>query len=150
MDRKLMGMAALVVVVGCGGPPETRTDASPSPFARAAGVGAGSPAAAAPMSPISGEFAAEVVAVDATTRTVTLTESAVGGKAATTATPRAGTITVSVEEAAGDSLRDLKKGDHVVVSCMLKGTVEVTGTAAPAPPSLLSHCSSVNAIHKAV
>jgi hypothetical protein len=147
MDRKLMGVAALVVAVGCGGP-ETRTDASPSPSALAGGVGPGSPAAAAPMSPISGEFAAEVVSVDATTRMVTLRESAVGGKAATAAS-RAGTVTVSVEEAAGDSLRDLKKGDHVVVSCMLKGMVEVTGTASPASPNLLSNCSAVNAILKA-
>ena len=148
MQRKLGWMAALVVIVGCGSPQEG-SYASPSPAAGApAGGGAyASPSAAAPAAPISGEFAAEVVAVDASARTVTLRESAVGGTAATKAA--AGTTTVNVEGAAGDSLRDFKAGDRVVVSCLLKDMPAVTGTASPAPANVLANCSSVTAIRKA-
>lgn len=148
MQRKLGWMAALAVVVGCG--PQETPYASPSPAAAApAGAGAyASPAAAAPVGPISGEFAAEVVSVDASARTVTLRESAVGGEAAATAAARAATI--AVEGAAGDSLRDFKAGDRVVVSCLLKDMPAVTGTASPAPANLLANCSSVTAIRKAV
>lgn len=145
MERKLGWMAALAVFVGCGSPQETPY-ASPSPGATVGGGAYTSPSPAAPIAPISGEFAAEVVSIDASARTVTLRESAVGGTAATK--PAAGTTTVQVEGAAGDSLRDFKTGDRVVVSCMLKGTVAPTGTTGTAPASMLSSCSSVTAIRK--
>jgi hypothetical protein len=142
MQRKLGWMAALVMVVGCG--PREAPYASPSP----APVGGGAYASPSPaaISPISGEFAAEVVAVDAAARTVTLRESAVGGMAA--ASP-ASNVTLNVEGDAGNTLRDFKAGDRVVVSCLLTGAVGATGAAA-APATGLAGCTSVTAIRKAI
>jgi hypothetical protein len=173
MQRKLGLMAAVVVAAGCGGTSEYRSDASPAPPATTmAGSGYASPATGI-TGATSGEFAAEVVAVDNTAKTVTLRESAVGGSAAeggaatTGSTAAGGTTTVRVEGTAGDSLGDLETGDRVVVSCTMGGgPVGTTGTtttggvtASPAATmgtgttmsgaGVLSGCTSVTAIRKA-
>ena len=143
MQRKLGLLAAVVVAAGCGGPGENRTDASPSPATGTTMGGAYSSPATGITGATSGEFAAEVVAVDTAARTVTLRESAVGGTAAgntgttgttgttttgtTGSTAAGGTTTVRVDGTAGDNLRDFKTGDRVVVSCTMGGAM-TTGT----------------------
>ncbi len=140
MERKLGLLAAVVVAVGCGGTGENRTDASPSPATGTTMGGAYASPATGITGATSGEFAAEVVAVDTAARTVTLRDSAVGGTAATGttgttgttgSTAAGGTTTVRVEGMAGDNLRDFKTGDKVVVSCSMGGggTMGTGGTA---------------------
>ena len=133
MERKLGLLAAAVVAVGCGGPGENRTDASPSPATGTTMGGAYASPATGITGATSGEFAAEVVAVDTAARTVTLRESAVGGTATGTtgttgSTAAGGTTTVRVDGMAGDNLRDFKTGDRVVVSCTMGGGMGTTGT----------------------
>ena len=162
-----LGWAAVAVMASaCGGPANETTATRTSSTTMAAGTAAAPGASSAPgtggiVGATSGEFAAEVVAVDATARTVTLRESAVGGTAATTgtsgtattgSTAPGGTTTVRVDGTAGDTLRDYKTGDRVVVSCTMGGTP--MGTASPgaspaATGSVLSGCSTVTAIRKA-
>lgn len=154
MLRKLGWAAALLVVAGCS-PKGDYTKATESPAATTAttmaagttgGATAGS-AGSAPVGATSGEFAAEVVSVDAAARTVTLREAAVGGTAAASGTAAgqgaaAGSTTVHVEGAAGSGLGQFKAGDRVVVSCTM-------GTAPAGAGSMLGSCSSVTAIKKA-
>lgn len=164
MRSNLGWLAAVAVLAGCGGgAPETQT----SPPATGA---YGSPATSAPMGATSGEFAAEVVAVDAAARTLTVREVAVGGTAATTdtattgATAPGGTTTLSVDAAAAGSLGDLKTGDSVVVSCTMGGATGMGMMVSPSPAGApgtmmgsdaalaggaLSGCTMVTAIRKA-
>jgi hypothetical protein len=131
--QRMLGLmtAAVLATAGCGGSGEDRADAGASPGATA-GYTDSAPGTTGLSGATSGEFAAEIVSVDNTARTVTLKESAVGGTAATTApeatgagttgpTMAGGTTTVRVDGTAGDMLADLKTGDQVVVSCSMGG-----------------------------
>ena len=158
MRRRMGRVAGLVVVaVGCGGPQETRTATRTSP-PPAGSEAYASPSAGMPGGAMSGEFAAEIVAADATGRTVTLRESAVGGRAVespamrtrtgtgtTGATAPSGTTTVSVEGMAGDSLRDLKTGDRVVVTCTMGAATGSAGGPSTAGSSTANTGSTSSA-----
>ena len=161
MNRKLGWVTALLVVVGCGGPRETHTGAPASPGASSGSTGYGSPAAGPPIAATSGDFAAEVVAVDATARTVTLRESSVGGTATespatrtrtgtgtTGATAPSGTTTVRVEGAAGAMLRDFKTGDRVVVSCT-RSVAAGSGRGASSGASSTANTGSTSSVGSA-
>ena len=126
--------AAVLATAGCGGS-EYRKDAGASPAAAASPAVAYSSPASGISGATSGEFAAEIVSVDSTARTVTLREAAVGGTAATSgagtgaggsastgSTAVGGTTTIRVDGTAGDMLRDFKTGDRVVVSCSMGGS----------------------------
>ena len=65
MHRKLGVMATVLVAVGCGGTGEYRSGASPSPGPATTMGGAYASPATTISGATSGEFAAEVVAVDA-------------------------------------------------------------------------------------
>lgn len=162
MRSNLGWLAAVAVLAGCGGAPETSAPASPATGAY------GSPATSAPMGATSGEFAAEVVSVDVAAGTLTVREVAVGGTAATTdtattgSTAPEGTTTLNVDAAAAGSLGDLKTGDSVVISCTMGGAMgmmaspspagapgTMMGSDAPMAGGALSGCTTVTAIRKA-
>jgi hypothetical protein len=102
---------------------------------------------------------AEVISVDASSKTITVKEA--GAASASAAVP--GTMTLSVQGKAVSTLKDIKAGDFVDLTCKAdsnkKADVSATASGTTATASVktdtsaagtLSECASVTAITKAV